>query len=124
MTNVIKGSADERIRLSMMRHCDKCFEAEDACKCPEWGGYVESIVRDASLYDGLEIQGVRMDVDCCEINNDNPEFFSVYVHMIEGGVECIGDFATWKDACDYALSVRGLFGWPIDDFTKLGLGVL
>jgi hypothetical protein len=55
----------------------------------------------------IEVHGVvREAIDgsnwICDVNDENPEFFSAYAHLCEGGVECIGDFKTHQEAIDYA----------------------
>jgi hypothetical protein len=55
----------------------------------------------------------------CEVDDANPEFFSVYVHVKTGGVECVGDFATHELATQYAAELAEKYVWPIRDFAKL-----
>jgi hypothetical protein len=93
----------------------------------QFEGYAETIIDDPANYDALEIQGVSETPDTfgmpgetiCEVDNDHPNFFSVYAHLAEGGVECIGDFATVADARTYAAQIVAQYGreWPIEDFT-------
>lgn len=73
-------------------------------------------------YDALEIQGVRdsnlpgdPEGSCCEVDNENPQFISVYVHLKKGGVECVGDFATHALAEAYAKELAVQYHWPIRD---------
>lgn len=83
-----------------------------------WGGYAERVMRYPSEYDAIEVQGVREEytaqqVTVCEVDNDNPQFFSVYAHLKAGGSECIGDFKTGADAVEYGM-VTAVFGsWPL-----------
>jgi hypothetical protein len=84
-----------------------------------FGGYAESIIIYPNEYDQLEIHGVSEEPDgyggtACEINDENPEFYSVYAHLKEGGVECIGDFRTPADAMAYASGYSVRYGWPIE----------
>jgi hypothetical protein len=84
-----------------------------------WGGYAETIMDYPALYDAIEVQGVSKDEDeICEVDNDNPQFFSTYAHLREGGVECIGDFATAADALEYGLGIAGRYSWPLHIFVK------
>lgn len=88
--------------------------------------YGDTIIGDRQAeYDGLEIQGVRNSIQpgdqhnsCCEPDNENPQFFSVYVHMKEGGVECVGDFATHASAIAYAKELSTKYSWPIRDYVS------
>ncbi len=74
-------------------------------------------------YDALQIHGVRdlnlpgnPEGSCCEVDNENPQFFSVYAHMKEGGVECVGDFATRALAEAYAKELATQYNWPIHNY--------
>ncbi|SEU40112.1 hypothetical protein SAMN03159335_06195 [Burkholderia cepacia] len=74
-------------------------------------------------FDALEIQGVREFVDpCnpdasfCEVDNESPQFFSVYVHYRTGGVECVGDHGSHDLATTYANALSQAHGWPIYDY--------
>ncbi len=59
-------------------------------------------------YDGLEIHPVRVyetreDKTFCEqCEPEEADFWSVYGHLIEGGVECIDDFAAEAQAERFA----------------------
>lgn len=86
--------------------------------------YVDSIVSgNRSLYDALEIHGVR---NCeaahidngthYEIDNVNPTSFSVYAHIKGGGVDCVGDFSRYADAAQYGVELSGEYAWPIRNF--------
>jgi hypothetical protein len=91
-----------------------------------FGGYAETIIQDPADYDALEIQGVR-DLagelgikdgsTCCEVDNERPQFFSVYAHLVEGGVDCIGDFAHVEEAQSYAGTIASQHGWNAVDYT-------
>ena len=69
-------------------------------------------------YDGIEIHGVRNIFDendsrgtCIEVDDGNPEFFSVYAHLRSGGVECVGDMGTLDLAEKYATELQKKYGW-------------
>ena len=91
----------------------------------QFGGYAETIIPHPADFDALEVQGVRdmagaqgiTDGTCCEVDNENPEFFSVYAHLVEGGVECIGDFTLLVDAQSYAGVIASQYGWNVVDYT-------
>lgn len=88
--------------------------------------YGETIIGERhDEYDALEIQGVRdhnlpgdPEGSCCEVDNENPQFFSVYAHLREGGVECVGDFATHILAETYAKELATKYNWPIHDYAS------
>ena len=96
----------------------------------EFGGYAESIIRNPADYDALEVHGVRdlmpahqkdmgnsynadRDGTMCEVDDDSPEFFSVYAHLAQNGVECIGDFPTLALAIVYAKTISAQYRWPV-----------
>lgn len=60
-------------------------------------------------FDAVEVQGVRqMSNDAIEVDNANPDAFSVYLHYKTDesaqrvGMQCCGDFAQHSDALAYA----------------------
>jgi hypothetical protein len=69
---------------------------------------VEQLKAIADPFNGLEVQPVRVvdtierngiPVGCYEVCEPNEaELWSVYVHLVEGGVSCIADFATQSEA--------------------------
>ena len=85
--------------------------------------YAETIIGNSpDAYDALEVHGVR-DLNCpghpagtaCEVDDENPQFVSVYAHLKGGGVECVGDFATHTLAAEYAAELSKQYGWSITD---------
>ncbi|ABO59898.1 hypothetical protein LA345_39815 (plasmid) [Burkholderia vietnamiensis] len=90
--------------------------------------YADKVIAGRShLFDALEIQGVREDHQpgnpwgsCIEVNNEDPQVYSVYAHQIHngefGGVECIGDFAQHAAAVTFAAELRAAYGWPVHDY--------
>ncbi|RYY74524.1 MAG: hypothetical protein EOO52_13245 [Gammaproteobacteria bacterium] len=71
-------------------------------------------------YNGIEVHGVRdihTDQDdregtCFEIDDDDPELYSVYLHCVAGGIDCVGDFSLLLDAKKYARDLELLYSWP------------
>jgi hypothetical protein len=47
------------------------------------------------------------------VDDGNPLFYSTYVHLKRGGLECVGDFNTAKAARDYAEKLSQKYNWPI-----------
>jgi hypothetical protein len=90
-------------------------------------GYADSIIEGSPEgYDALEIHGVRDFHEpndpagtCCEVDDVNPQFFSVYVHLKMGGIECVGDFGTPLLAMEYARSLAEQYGWPVLDYVSV-----
>lgn len=83
--------------------------------------YATAIIGDApQIYDAIEIRGVRVvgrDPSTgkteLEVDDVNPVFWSVYLHRKEGGVECVGDFATRPLADAYAHELSQTYGYRI-----------
>jgi hypothetical protein len=73
----------------------------------------------ARHYDAVEVHGVRNlapitdNGTCYEIDNLTPTSFSVYVHLKDGGLECVGDFVKYDDAVLYGAVVSAEYGWPV-----------
>jgi len=86
--------------------------------------FANDVIKQRSIaYDGLEIHGVR-DVEppgesnerVVEVDNDNPQYFSVYVHLKNGGVDCVGDFGIYHFANGYASELAQQYGWTVADY--------
>lgn len=85
--------------------------------------YAEAIVRgNADLYDALEIHGVRDQLagtgasdTCFEVDNENPQLFSVYVHSIDDDIDAVGDFSRYDHAEAYARELSVKYGWPFSN---------
>ena len=79
---------------------------------------------DLSVFDAIEIQGVREHTEhgndhaYAEPAPDNPQFYSVYLHCMEGGVQCIGDLGTYALALSWANELSVKHDWQINDFTQ------
>lgn len=86
--------------------------------------YAESILSYCThLYEAIEIHGVRdmlagssADGTAFEIDNENPQLFSVYVRAAEGGVDAVGDHSTYALAADYARELSAKYQWVVNDF--------
>lgn len=82
--------------------------------------YADSVIGCfAHHYNAVEVHGVRNfasatdNGSCYEIDNLMPASFSVYVHLKEGGLDCVGDFGRYDDAVQYSAEVSAEYGWPI-----------
>lgn len=88
-----------------------------------YDGYASVVLgQEHHLYSALEIHGVRQTALSAggmtfEIDEQRPDFMSVYARRCEGGVECIGDFGKHAWARSYAESISKQYGWPVYDFT-------
>jgi len=86
--------------------------------------YADSILLGCEcLYDAFEVQGVRdllagtgTSGTQFEVDNVNPQQFSVYAHYIEGGADAVGDFGTYALAMQYARELSRQYGWPVRDY--------
>lgn len=84
--------------------------------------YAESIIGDrADDYDALEIHGVRdlnepgdVNGTCCEVDDENPQFYATYAHLKMGGIICVGDFGTNLLAEQYARELAEKYGWQYE----------
>lgn len=47
------------------------------------------------------------------VDNDTPEFWSVYLRDHDGAAGCYGDFSTPEAATEYAEELHHLYGYPI-----------
>lgn len=82
--------------------------------------YADSIIgRFAHHYDAVEVHGVRNfacgtdDGTYYEIDNLTPTAFSVYVHIKDGGIDCVGDFTSYDDAFQYGAEVGAQYELPV-----------
>lgn len=86
--------------------------------------YADAIMRaHEHLYDALEVQGVRdllagtgaSDTQY-EVDNLNPQSFSVYAHIKEGDADAVGDFSTHQLAADYARELSEQYALRVFDY--------
>ena len=87
--------------------------------------YAESIIAgNSASYDYIEIHGVRNLNEPGDpgtqyvVDDDNPQLYSVYLHCIGGGIECVGDFSTPAMAINYAEELSAVYQWPIANYGK------
>lgn len=86
--------------------------------------YATRLIRDApGRFDAVEIHGVRQFPDaadptrsCCEVDDDNPSFFSVSLHFVAGGVMCCADLPTHPRALQCARVIARRHRWPVYDY--------
>jgi hypothetical protein len=78
--------------------------------------YADSIIGCFSChYDAFEVHGVRDFASGTdegtgyEIDNLTPTSFSVYAHLKDGGLDCVGDFGKYEDAVQYGRSECGVW---------------
>lgn len=98
----------------------------DATWMPVAHAYDPSLISLCDIYDiapsdllhadGLEVQGVRDEDGNCEVCNEQPHFFSAYIHLKTGGCQCIGDFGSFKKAKAHADQLAETHGWPVYSF--------
>lgn len=79
-------------------------------------------------FDAIEVHGTRTWDDLnhpgetiSEIDDELPTRFSTYVHLVDGGIECVGDHATFELAMKYATELSTKHGWPIHECTQQAL---
>lgn len=90
--------------------------------------YADSIIAGKpSAYDAIEVHGVRNindPDDSSEVHyeivdvGDEPDLYSVYLHCVDGGIDCVGDFSTHENALAYAKELSSLYSWEVSDFAE------
>lgn len=86
--------------------------------------YADSVIGERSAeFEGLDLHGVRQlestsptEQHTVQVDDINPQFYSVYARMKSGEVHCIGDFSLYADAKDYAEDIGRHYQWPLRDF--------
>ena len=121
-------SAESKEQHHRCLNCGYEFIADDEAASPGElnDRYAGTIIKDSPEdYDALEIQGVRdfhapndPQGTCVEVDNEDPQFFSVYAHLVAGGVECVGDFGSHALADAYAKDLAMQYSWPIHDYVN------
>jgi hypothetical protein len=86
----------------------------------KFGGYApEVIAGNPERFEGVELEGVREADGHCEVDNETPEFFSVYLRLKRDGDDvgacCVGDFETHGEATAYAENLARQYGCQIRD---------
>ena len=90
-------------------------------------GYAESVIDgQPEKFDAVELHGCREHIypdephrNFVEQDDENPQYWSVFLHYKTGGLDCVGDFATLKQAEDYAETVSNRYGYEgCDSFAK------
>lgn len=110
----------------------RIFDTTDAVRKPSSevnSRYADSIIGgNPSAYDAIEVHGVRnindpndSDETHYEVDDENPELYSVYLHCVSGGTECVGDFSTHELALTYANELSVMYSWRAMDFARPGI---
>jgi hypothetical protein len=109
----------------------RIFDTTDAVRKPSsevnsW--YADSIIGgNPSAYDAVEVHGVRNINDPNDSEEthyeivdlgDEPELYSVYLHCVDGGIECVGDFSAYEHALAYANELASTYSWKVMDFAE------
>jgi hypothetical protein len=77
---------------------------EEEPQIPLADRYVEKVIRDPALVVGIELEGVKYTNDRLDVvvDNENPDFYSVYARLRAGQAAAVGDFIAYKAALEYA----------------------
>ncbi len=86
-----------------------------------FGGYAEEVLSDITEVRSIEVHGVvefggtdgRL---CCEVNDAEPETYSVYARLFDGSVTCIGDYPNPGEANEYAEDFGRRYKLPVEYF--------
>jgi hypothetical protein len=128
-------NAEVGINWDVLRfHADAVFPEEDSGQAEEIlpessevnSKYADSIIAgNPSNYYAIEVHGVRNINDAddpdgthYEVDDENPELYSVYLHCAGGGIECVGDFSTHELALAYANELSSMYSWRVMDFAE------
>jgi hypothetical protein len=86
--------------------------------------YAESVIDNSANFDAIEVHGVNKFIDpegevYYEPDCDQypASSYSVYAHLVEGGIDCCGDFTRREDALAYGKEISEKYGWPVNDFS-------
>jgi len=128
-------NAEVGINWDVLRfHADELFpeEDEDSDQADELlpessevnSRYADSIIAgNPSAFDAIEVHGVRNINDAdhpdgthYEVDDENPELYSVYLHCVGSGIECVGDFSKHLMAMNYAEELSDLYPWRISNY--------
>lgn len=132
-------NAEVGINWDVLRfHADELFPEEDSDQAEDLlpestevnSKYADSIIAgNPSNYDAIEVHGVRNinvaddpDGTHYEVDDENPELYSVYLHCVGGGIECVGDFSSNALAEQYASELSVLYSWKILHFPLVVIG--
>jgi hypothetical protein len=86
--------------------------------------YAEAVICDPANFDAIEIHDNSEFRDstgdvcyepCCD--QYSPSGYCVYVHLVEGGIDCCGDFTRREDAQAYGKDISEKYSWPVNDFS-------
>jgi hypothetical protein len=108
--NYLDLSKTQYEQLTMLRDGYEAIKREgNRYGLDELGAY--SRCRDK--YDGTEVHPVAMiDASSAEVvDPDKAQFWSVYLHLKSGGIECVGNFATYPEAQNAASKLDSAFGF-------------
>lgn len=130
-------NAEVGINWDVLRfHADDLFpedeqvDEQDPVMSEVKSQYADSIIAgNPSNFDAIEVHGVRNINDAddpdgthYEVDDENPELYSVYLHCIEGGIECVGDFSSNALAEEYASELSVLYSWKVLHFALVVIG--
>jgi hypothetical protein len=83
---------------------------------------IAELMADGARADGIEVHGVSYvfnDGDAVEQNDEDPDFFSTYLHMASDsnrvGLTCVGDFKTREAAMAHAVELAAELNLPITE---------
>lgn len=77
---------------------------EEEPQIPLADRYAEKVIRDHVLVVGIELEGVKYTEDRLDVivDNENPDFYSVYARLKAGQAAAVGDFIAYEAALEYA----------------------
>lgn len=85
-----------------------------------YGGYAEEVMANPAEALLIEVHGVIQIVDPAqkharyEVNDEQPEFFSVYARLFDRSSTCIADFPNLTEADAYADEIGRFYKLPVE----------
>ncbi|MFT4463637.1 MAG: hypothetical protein ACMX3H_00975 [Sodalis sp. (in: enterobacteria)] len=81
----------------------------------------DHLIEPGTIVTEIILSGVVDDYGDIMQENDNPDFFSVYIRGSDGLLQAIGDFSDREDALAYAARMVEKYQAPLTDNTRLPL---
>lgn len=98
-------SGKNSVKLSLIR---------TQCICDD---YLEAVLKEGvEQFDAVELHGVSRCGDDIEVDDTNPDFFSVYLHLKSGGVDCVGDYGMQRFAELRAREIARILHLPLNTY--------
>ncbi|MBG6243540.1 MAG: hypothetical protein EKE20_17880 [Candidatus Symbiopectobacterium sp. Dall1.0] len=78
----------------------------------------DHLIQPGTIVTEIILSGLVDDHGDIMLENDNPDFFSVYILGHDGVLQAIGDFSEREDAIAYAARMVEKYQFPLTDNTR------